>query len=172
MGSFLLFVLSEILPFIGPHHQGDAQTGGQRVTGLVHLLTFIIRSPWGRRHPGVQEVLRFTREIVAEQQIPESPEPNTPSPERPDRHNNPQRDASSPLSPRSSPPALRTPSPAFPLAASSSSSSSSSGVELEQVSSAKSDRIASRTRSALSEQLTPFAVADSSFKAVTKSKTI
>ena len=155
VGSFFLFVLSEILPLIGPHHEGDTDTGGQRVTGLVHLLTFIIRSPWGRRHPGVQEVLRFTRAIVAEQEIPESPEPSTPSPEQ--RHNNPQR-AGSPLSPTS-------PS-SLPRAASE--------VELEDVSQAKpvSDRIASRTRSALSEQLTPFAAPDSSFSAATKSKTI
>lgn len=79
VGSFMLFVLSEILPVLRPVQGADDGEDDVRVQGVVHFLTFMIRTRWVRHHPAIRDFLRFTRDVVAEENIPPSPEtPVTP----------------------------------------------------------------------------------------------
>ena len=74
VGSFLLLILSEILPIIRPVYEGADEEEAQRVHGIVQFITLIIRTQWVRHHPMVRDLLRFTRDVIAEENIPPSPE--------------------------------------------------------------------------------------------------
>lgn len=74
VGSFMLFVLSEVLPVLRPTHEVPDEEEAQRIHGIVQFLTLIIRTRWVRHHPALRDFLRFTRDVVAEENLPPSPE--------------------------------------------------------------------------------------------------